>query len=111
MAVVFQFHRINLHPLHLSYITFAVVAIILLPSPKRDSEYNGKHCYDLGTINADAEVVNTWDNLGKIANNKNVSHENKFNSRYAAHHYLKEALMSLFIFVRNIKTISKIYQT
>ena len=60
MAVVFQFHRINQHPLHLSYITFALIAIMTLPSPNESSEDSGRQCFDLGKINTDAVVANKW---------------------------------------------------
>ena len=60
MAVAFQFHRINLPPLHLSYVTFGVLAVILLPSPNKDSDYSGKQCYDLGTISVNAEIEDNW---------------------------------------------------
>ena len=60
MAVAFQFHRINLPPLHLSYVTFGVLAIILLPSPNKDSDYSGKQCYDLGTISVNADIKDDW---------------------------------------------------
>ena len=76
MAVAFQFHRINLPPLHLSYVTFGVLAIILLPSPNKDSDYSGKQCYDLDTISVNAEIEDDWYNfdavMPKLTNDKDV---------------------------------------
>jgi hypothetical protein len=73
MAVVFQFHRINQHPLHLSYITFALIAIMTLPSPNEISEDNGRHCFDLGKINADASVSNKWNVMNHLKSAKNTN--------------------------------------
>ena len=50
MSMVFQMHRINVHSLHFSYIIFASIAIIILPAPSINSNWNGKKCYDLGRI-------------------------------------------------------------
>ena len=73
MAVVFQFHRINQHPLHLSYITFALIAIMTLPSPNEHSEDSGRHCFDLGKLNTDAVVANKWISLNELKSTKNTS--------------------------------------
>ena len=69
MAVAFQFHRINLPPLHLSYVTFGVLAIILLPSPNKDSDYSGKQCYDLDTISVNAKIEDDWYNFDAVMPN------------------------------------------
>ena len=69
MAVAFQFHRINLPPLNLSYVTFGVLAIILLPSPNKDSDYSGKQCYDLDTISVNAEIEDDWYNFDAVMPN------------------------------------------
>ena len=73
MAVVFQFHRINQHPLHLSYITFALIAIITLPSPNEYSEDSGRHCFDLGKINTDVAIANKWISMNEL---KDTEHTN-----------------------------------
>ena len=75
MAVVFQFHRINQHPLHLSYITFAFIAIIMLPSPNKSSDDSGRHCYDLGKIHIDGELANKWASLENLENIENTKNE------------------------------------
>ena len=48
MAMVFQLHQINIPPLHLSYITFAIICHILVPTPPNNSEYDNIKCYDIG---------------------------------------------------------------
>ena len=71
MAVVFQFHKLNQQPLHLSYIIFAILATTMFPSPSKTSEYSGKQCYDFGIMsdnpghgNMDV-MANIWlDELG-----------------------------------------------
>ena len=50
MSMVFQMHRINVHSLHFSYITFASIAMMILPAPSINSNLNGEKCYDLGRI-------------------------------------------------------------
>ena len=48
MAMVFQLHPVNIPPLHLSYISFAIICHVLLPTPPKNSEYDNKKCYDIG---------------------------------------------------------------
>ena len=48
MAMVFQLHQINIPPLHLSYISFAIICHMLLPTPPNNSEYDNRKCYDIG---------------------------------------------------------------
>ena len=91
MAVVFQFHRINLPPLHLSYITFAMLAIILLPSSNQNSNHCGAQCYDLGTISVNANMKDKWYTIDDVSTSKNVSEGNKDFLRY----------VSLLPFVKN----------
>ena len=84
MAVVFQFHRINLPPLHLSYITFAMLAIILLPSPNQNSNHCGTQCYDLGTMSMNANIKNKWHTIDDLSTSKNVSEDKKDILRYVS---------------------------
>ena len=71
MSMVFQMHRINVHSLHFSYITFASIAIIILPAPSINSNLNGEKCYDLGRIDQniipDVDIV-LPDSLDDIEN-------------------------------------------
>ena len=48
MAMVFQLHPVNIPPLHLSYISFAIICHIVLPTPPNNSEYVNRKCYDIG---------------------------------------------------------------
>ena len=48
MAMVFQLHPVNVPPLHLSYISFAIICHIVLPTPPNKSEYDNRKCYDIG---------------------------------------------------------------
>ena len=48
MAMVFQLHTVNVPPLHLSYISFAIICHVLLPTPPNNSEYDNRKCYDIG---------------------------------------------------------------
>ena len=82
MAAVFQFHRINQHPLHFSYITFAIITMIMLPPPNSKSDYKGKLCYDLGASTDDAEFAETWDLWGSEDNSSDTSNEGGFLFRY-----------------------------
>ena len=63
LAAVFQFHRINQHPLHFSYITFSIIAFLLLPPPNIDSEFSNKCCYDIGRNNDEGRgrIWDMWD--------------------------------------------------
>ena len=82
MAAAFQFHRINLPPLHLSYITFAMLAVILLPSPNQDSAHCGKKCYDLGTISENADMKDMWYTFDDASISTNMSDDKVGISRY-----------------------------
>ena len=80
MAIAFQFHRINLPPLHLSYITFAILAVFLLPSSNKGPDYNGIQCYDLGAINVNADIQDKWHTFDDAS--KNSSHDDLGILRY-----------------------------
>ena len=84
MAAVFQFHRFNQHPLHFSYITFAIISLIMLPPPNKKSGYSDKPCYDLGTNTDAAEFAEVWDilDVGSTSSENDTVNEKNYFYRY-----------------------------